>query len=191
MMLTSGSRPPTRDISAGCSIEDSRRSSVALDGTDDLRRRAVHDRDPVRDLGLHVGREPGEQQRGLVRRHVREHERDHLRVLVDDERPQLGRVGAVQELERHLHRGGVEPLHDLGGALGAEALLEQLLGEARGRPGRCAPGRSSCRGTRASTASVSAPLIDSSRAISAEIASTSVSDEVAEHRRPRARGPAG
>ena len=92
-------------------------------------RRAVHDRDPVRDLGLQLRRQPGQDQRGLVGRHVGQDQRDHLRVLVRDERAQLAGVGAVQELERHLHRGGLEPSDDLGGPVGAERLLEQVLGE--------------------------------------------------------------
>ena len=58
-----------------------------------------------------------------------EHQRDHLRVLVDDERPQLGGIGLVEEAEGHLDGGGVETVDDQGGPLGSERLLEHLVGE--------------------------------------------------------------
>ena len=90
-----------------------------------------------------------------------------LRVLVGDEGAQLRRVGAVQELERHLDRGGLEPLHDLGGAVGAERLLEQLLGERQAALGDVRPrGEQVAELVRTDVGLVGADA--SSRAISAE-----------------------
>ena len=190
-MFTSGSTPPTRDISAGCSIEESLRSRVLSTVADDLRRGAVHHRDPVRHLGLLRRRQPGEQQRGLVRGHVRQHQRDHLGVLVGDERPQLGGVGTVQELERHLHRSGLDPLDDLGGTVGARGTARAGSGRSPGPPwAMCARAVIMSRNS-ASTCSVSALLIDSSRAISARDRLDLGVGEVAEHARRRGPGPSG
>ena len=82
MMWTSGSTPPTREMSVGCSTEESLRSRVASTACSDVGRGPVHDRDAVGHLGLQLGVEAGQHQGGLVAGQVGEHQRDDLRVLV-------------------------------------------------------------------------------------------------------------
>ena len=60
----------------GCSSEPIRRSQLLLDQADHLRRGAVHDGDPVRDLGLLLRREAGEDLGRLRGGQVGQHQRD-------------------------------------------------------------------------------------------------------------------
>jgi hypothetical protein len=99
-----------------------------LDLADDLGRGAVHHRDPVRDLGLHLQRKAGQDRRGERRGDVREHQRDRLRVLVLHVREQLPGVGVAEEVERDVVHRGFEAVQDERGALLPEGRLEQLAG---------------------------------------------------------------
>ena len=121
MMSTSGCTPPTLDRSAGCRTALSLRSSIASTWQHDVRRGAVHDRDPVRHVGLQLRREAGEHLRGLRRVHVRQHQGDRLRVLVLHEREHLPGVGLLQERERQVPEHRREPVDDLVGALACRA----------------------------------------------------------------------
>ena len=76
-----------------------------LDGADDLRRGAVHHRDPVGHLGLLVAA-AGRRARSDALSGVMWASTSAITCGCSSamKRPQLGGVGAVQELERHLHR---------------------------------------------------------------------------------------
>ena len=88
---------------------------------------------------------------------------------------QLRGVRTVQELEGQLHGRGVQPGHDLGGPLGAERLLEQVLGVGQPALGHArASGGQVAELAPAPRRSPRAPTV-SRRAISEEIASTSPS----------------
>jgi hypothetical protein len=100
-----------------------------LDLAHDVRRGAVHHRDPVRHVGLQVRREAGEHLRGLRRGHVRQNQGHRLRVLVLHERQQLPRVGLLQERERQVAEHRVQPVDDLAGPVLAERLNQHLPGE--------------------------------------------------------------
>ena len=86
----------------------------------------VHRRDPQRHLGLRLGRELSEHLGGERRVQVGDRQRHRLRRLAAQERADLLRRRAAQELERpHLDHGR-QAAHHLGRARRADRLLEHV-----------------------------------------------------------------
>ena len=135
--------------------------------------------------------EPGQQQRRLVGGHVREHQRDHLRVLVDDERAQLARVGAVQELERASATAAALSRSMISAARSApRRLLEQLLGESRPPWAMCGRAVIMSRNSREHRLGLRAADRLEPGDLGGDRLDLGLA-HVAEHRSRRARGPAG
>lgn len=128
MIATSGSTPPTEDISWGPSTVVIRRSSSLSTSriTSGLAGSIERSGTPPWPAGSAAGRRappptaagPGGPAPG-----------DGLRVLIGQEGEQLPGVGLADALERHLGQGGAEALHDLLGPVAAQTLGQQLPGQ--------------------------------------------------------------
>ena len=190
MMLTSGSSPPTRDISAGCSIDDSRRSRVA--STALMISGEVRSMTAIRwaTSACMSGARP-------------ESSSDALSGVMCASTSAI--TCGCSSMMNDRSCAGSARCRNWNGICTAAALSRAMISEARSAPRLCSricwaklsPPWAMCARAvimsrnSVSTTSVSAPLIDSSRAISAETASTSASDMWPSTDARRARGPSG
>ena len=93
----------------------------------DVRRRAIHRRDALRDLRLLVGRQRSHEDRRLIGVEIRHDQGDRLRMLVLNEIHELARICLVQEVERTRLQARRQAIENELRLLHAKRLLQDVL----------------------------------------------------------------